>query len=99
MSAAQVFVDAKAFRVAGRAQRKKLREQAAKLEHEPFMGDRIRRSQIPRRFRTLPNLYRLELPGGWRALYTVASRPAEGTQVRIVWIGDHKGYDRLFGYG
>lgn len=91
-------MDEDEFRAAGEKQRNKLRELAARLRREPFLGDRIRRTQIPRRFRSLPNLFRLELPEGWRALYTVASRPPLGSQLRIVWIGDHKRYERLFGY-
>ncbi len=91
-------MDEDEFRAAGAAQWKKLRERAARLRREPFFGDRIQRRLVPKRFRDLPNLFRLELPGAWRALYTVASHPTEGTQVRIVWIGDHERYDELFGY-
>lgn len=53
---------------------------------------------MPKPLRGLPNLFQLELPGVWRALYTVASGPMAGTQIRIVWIGYHTRYDRLFGY-
>jgi len=98
MPVVDVLVDEEEFRGAGMAQRKKLREYARRLSHEPFLGDRIQRHTVPSRFLSLPSLFRLELPGGWRALYTVASRPTEGSQVRIVWIGDHKRYERLFGY-
>ena len=98
MPKTEVLVDEDEFRAAGERQRKKLRELAARLRQEPFLGNRIRRTQIPRRFGNLPNLFRLELPEGWRALYTVASLPPLGSQVRIVWIGDHKRYEGLFGY-
>ena len=79
-------------------QRKKLREYADRLRREPFLGERIRRHLVPKRFRSLPNLFRLELPQGWRALYAVASHPTEGAQIRVVWIGDHTRYERLSGY-
>jgi hypothetical protein len=95
----EVVVDEREFRAAGEAQRRKLREFAARLRQRPFLGDRIPRRLVPRHFRDLPNLFRLELPGGWRALYTVATAPLAGTQVRVVWIGDHTRYDRLFGHG
>ncbi len=85
----KVVVDEEEFRATGEAQRRKLREYARRLRERPFLGDRIQRHLIPRPLRALPNLFRLERPGGWRALYTVASSPATGTQVRIVWIGDH----------
>lgn len=98
MREVDVVVDGKEFRNAGEPQRRKLHELAKRLRVEPFLGDRVSRRFIPRRFRDLPNLFRLELPDGWRALYTVASGPATGVQVRVVWIGSHDRYDRLFGY-
>jgi len=94
----EVLVDEDEFRATGEKQRKKLRELASRLRREPFLGDRIRRSLIPRPFRDMPNLFRLELPDGWRALYTVASRAPLESQLRFVWIGDHKRCARLFGY-
>jgi len=93
-----IVVDEEEFHNAGEPQRRRLRELAKRLRGEPFLGDRIPRRLVPKRMRNLPNLFRLELPGGWRALYTVASRPATGVQVRVVWIGSHDLYDRLFGY-
>ncbi len=95
----EVVVEENEFRAAGERQRKKLRELARRLRAEPFLGDRIQRTSVPRSFRNLPNLFRLELPEGWRALYTVASGPTAGNQVRVLWIGSHTRYDRLFGYG
>ena len=94
--AVDVVVDEKEFRRAGRPQRRKLRELARRLRDEPFLGNRIRREQVPHALADLPNLLRLELPESWRALYTVIST-ARGHHVRIVWIGDHKRYERLFG--
>lgn len=98
MAGVEVVVDEREFRAARPGQQRKLREHARRLREEPFLGDRIPRKRMPKPFRGLPNLFRLELPGGWRALYTVASRPTVGTQIRIVWIGDHRRYDRLPGY-
>jgi hypothetical protein len=72
-----------------------------KLTRDVIVGDNIRRSLIPtalRRKYEINNLWRLELPGGWRALYTVASKPAEKPKVSILRIMSHKDYDRLFGY-
>src|SRR5712691_4753375 len=83
-------VDVDQFRATGARQRKKLLELAGRLRRGPFFGNRIRRSQIPQAFRSLPNVFRLELLDGWRALYTVASRAPFGSQLRIISIGDHK---------
>jgi len=98
MAGHDVEVDAEEFTAAGPDQRKKLREHGARLSVDPLLGDRIPRDRVPREFRKLPNLFRLELPGAWRALYTVATRPGRTDLIRIVWIGSHKRYDRLFGY-
>jgi len=98
MSPIEVVVAKDEFDAAGDAQRRKLRAYAKRLREEPFLGDRITRDLVPKSMRGLPNLFRLELPAGWRALYTVAGSPAVGTQVRVVWIGDHTRYNRLFGY-
>lgn len=68
------------------------------LEGDTTFGDSIQRRLWPRQFRDRPNLYRLELIGGFRALYTVLFVPGQGHIVRVDWIGDHKEYDRLFGY-
>ncbi|MFA5860286.1 MAG: hypothetical protein WDA16_01190 [Candidatus Thermoplasmatota archaeon] len=93
-----VTVDPREFSRAPPAHQRKLRTLARQLQTRPFLGEKIRAELIPPRFRTLPNLHRLALSDGWRALYTVATHPTEGREVRIVFIGDHKRYDRLFGY-
>ncbi len=98
MSPILVSIDRREFQSAGPEQRRKLREYARRLSHEPSLGERVRSRRIPRVFRDLPNLYRLELPDGWRALYSVVTHPSEGREVKIVWVGDHARYDRLFGY-
>lgn len=93
-----VTVDEAEFARAPAAQARKLRALAKQLRDRPFLGNRIRREQFPKRFTRLPNLFRLELPDGWRALYTVATHPAARREIRIVFVGDPRRYDRLFGY-
>lgn len=94
----EVEVNSRDFDAAGAAQQRKLRAYAARLRVEGYLGERIPRTRFPPRFRGLENLFRLELPDGWRALYTVVSRRDQTRIVRILWIGDHQRYDRLFGY-
>lgn len=80
-------------------QREAITRLAARLKKDPTkFGERIQRARVPRRFRDYENLYRLALPEGWRALYTIRVRKDVPPGVRIVFIGDHKRYDRLFGY-
>ncbi len=72
-----------------------------RLARDATAGDPIRKSLIPaalRRKYKVDNFWRLELPDGWRALYTVASLPAGRPQIMVLRILSHKGYDRLFGY-
>ncbi len=67
------------------------------LEQDTTLGDPIKRDRWPKTCRDRPNLYRLSLTGGFRAIYTVLFIHGEGHVVRIDWVGDHKEYDRLFG--
>lgn len=65
------------------------------------LGDQIQRRMIPKSLRrtyNATNLWRLELPSGWRALYTIETRPGETMTVSVLRILDHRGYDRMFGY-
>jgi len=94
---ADVVVDEREFRSAAPLQRQTLRKIARRLEERPYLGERIRKDLVPPSFRKLPNLFRIELPDGWRALYAVITKSST-REVRVVWIGNHKRYDRLFGY-
>lgn len=49
-------------------------------------------------FGPLGNLWRMAMPGGWRMLYSLSTARDGASLVRIVWVGDHRAYDRLFGY-
>ena len=72
-----------------------------RLSKDPTVGDSIRKQLIPamlRRGYDIDNLWRLELPGAWRVLYTIAAKPGSGPEVLILRILTHKEYDRLFGY-
>lgn len=70
----------------------------AALEADTTFGDAIQRRLWPKSYSKLPNLYRMELPGAFRALYSVLYSQGEGHLVRIEWVGDHNEYNRLFGY-
>lgn len=80
-------------------QREAIKRYAARLRSQPTkVGERIQAERVPKRFRHYRNLFRLALPEGWRALYTIRVRKDVPPGVRIVFIGDHRRYDRLFGY-
>lgn len=94
------------LREAPREVQDSLRRQAAALESEPFRGPFIALSGVPKRARAIwqarigaiPNLYKLDLPQGWRALYFVAS-DEKRRDVFVIEVLSHGDYDRLLGYG
>lgn len=71
---------------------------APKLRADPFLGTQVPKDRFPRAFREHANLWKLDLPHAFRAVYTVLGRPQGGIRVRVEWIGDHGEYERLFGY-
>lgn len=71
---------------------------APKLKKDPFLGTQIPKDRFPAAFAGYPNLWKLDLPHAFRAVYAVIGRPGGGVKVVIDWVGSHKEYDRLFGY-
>ncbi len=65
-------------------------------------GDPLSKTLIPTVYieeHGITNLYRLELSGFWRMLYTVKNGPTENEiTVFIIDILDHERYDKLFKY-
>ncbi|MFQ6128073.1 MAG: hypothetical protein ACE5QW_04140 [Thermoplasmata archaeon] len=84
-----------------RAQERKLRWWRDRLVDDPTVGDPIRKSLIPavlqKRYRAT-NLFRLELPEGWRILYTIVSCPGFDAEIHILRVLPHKEYEKLLGY-
>ena len=66
------------------------------IKANQFYGDNIPKDRIPSCYR-VQNLWRVELSGYWRMLYTI-----KGDQIEIICfvldILDHKEYDKKFGY-
>ena len=94
----EVTIDERLHASLAPTRKRQVREAALKLKERPFLGDRVQRDRWPKSMKGFANLFRLGLPDGWRLLYTVASSPTFGRELRIVWMGDHKAYDRLVGY-
>lgn len=96
----RIEVDEREWGRASPAARRALRAFRPLLRDRPERaGDRLRPALVPKRFRELPNLYRLELQDGWRALYSITrARHEADVVVRVVFVGNHARYDRLFGY-
>lgn len=73
-------------------------ETGDRLWDAPHAGTQIQIDRFPATFRNHPNLWKLDLPHAFRAVYTVIGRPGGGVRVAVEWIGDHGEYDKLFGY-
>ncbi len=104
MTAAEVFLSEDAAKDRASLdplQDRKLLALAKELAADVTLGDQLRRELIPKGLRKTygcTNLWRLELPGAWRILYTIQTRPNEAATVSVLRILPHKEYDRLLGY-
>lgn len=71
-------------------------------------GTQIPRKLIPRKYVVeyeVTNLFKVELAGFWRMIYTLKQPQREQTEIEIItiWLDvldivDHKKYDKIFGY-
>lgn len=66
---------------------------------KPFLGRNVPKKLIPEGYakRGVTNLFRSELPDGWRLLYTVMEVDGEQAVVELDAM-PHPEYDKLFGY-
>jgi hypothetical protein len=69
------------------------------LERDHQFGDPIPKRLIPKGYLTMGvnNLWRVELPGFWRLLYTIRGDKLEVVAFILEWM-DHRRYDKLFDY-
>lgn len=67
------------------------------IKANPFYGENIEKKKIPKLRYNVQNLWRVELTGYWRMLYTI-----KGNEVQIICfvldILNHKKYNKIFGY-
>ena len=67
------------------------------IKANPFYGTNVEKKKIPKTHYDFQNLWRVELTGYWRMLYTI-----KGDEVQIICfildILNHKDYDKKFGY-
>ncbi len=66
------------------------------IKANPFYGDNIPKDRIPKSY-NVPNLWRVELTGYWRMIYTI-----RGDKIEVICfildIFDHDKYNKKFGY-
>ena len=79
---------------------KSINQKISFIKDNPFYGDIIKKSLIPDEYKNnynAVNLFRVELSGFWRMLYTV-----RGDQIDIICfildISNHEDYNKLLGY-
>jgi Txe/YoeB family toxin of Txe-Axe toxin-antitoxin module len=76
-----------------------LRRAIDDLKRDPLCGTKIPQRLWPRTYTPmrLDNLWKYDLPAGWRLIYTVKSDEIEIVSIILEWF-DHKGYERRFKY-
>ncbi len=72
-----------------------------KLKHNAFFGIQVPKKLIPKEYirkYKINNLWKCDLPKGWRLMYTVtADNEVELITAILEWL-DHKDYERRFKY-
>jgi Txe/YoeB family toxin of Txe-Axe toxin-antitoxin module len=70
------------------------------LKKDPFSGIKIQKALWPADYARkygINNLWKYDLPNGWRLIYTVKADQVTIITIVLEWF-DHKGYERRFGY-
>lgn len=70
------------------------------LKTDPFSGVPIQKRLIPKIYikkYSIENLWKYDLPGAWRLLYSVVGDKVKIISIILEWL-DHKEYERRFGY-
>ena len=72
------------------------------IKQNPHYGNPIAKKLIPREYKEryeITNLFRVELPGFWRMLYTLTNNGTKAEIIAFVLdIIDHPAYNKKFGY-
>ncbi len=70
------------------------------LKEDPFTGIKIPSKLWPREYvrkYMINNLWKYDLPNGWRLIYTVKGDAIQIVSIILEWF-DHKSYERRFNY-
>ena len=80
---------------------KQINEALDVIEHNAFCCIQISKKLIPKKWKAYSNLWKYDLPKGWRLFYTVSPPEKEGEVIVLAIVLDwlsHKEYERLFKY-
>jgi hypothetical protein len=69
------------------------------IQKNAFCGTQLSKQLIPKEYKKfgIDNLWKYDLPDGWRLLYSIARRELIVISIILEWF-DHKNYERRFGY-
>lgn len=70
------------------------------LKLNPFVGIKVPKKMWPKEYiqkYTVNNLWKYDLPNGWRLIYTIKGDSVQLLSILLEWF-NHKGYERRFGY-
>ncbi|MBI2659748.1 type II toxin-antitoxin system RelE/ParE family toxin [Candidatus Woesearchaeota archaeon] len=79
---------------------KAIEREEGNLRVDMHRGTQIEKSKIPKEYVAqygVTNLWKIDLPGYWRILYTIVGNEFEIISVLLEFM-DHKEYDKKFGY-
>jgi len=80
--------------------RKAIQRAVIALRENAFCGTQIPKKLFPKeyvRLYNIKNLWKINLPKGWRLLYTIAGNEVEIITAILEW-RSHKEYEKLFKY-
>ena len=70
------------------------------IKHNVFCGAQVPKKLIPREYLQkyrVDNLWKCNLPGAWRLLYSVEKEGITVVAILLEWL-NHKSYEKRFGY-
>ena len=71
------------------------------IEKNAFCGIQVPKKQIPKVYEKqygTTNLWKYDLPRGWRIIYTIKGENAVIVSIILEWFFSHKDYERRFNY-
>lgn len=82
--------------------KKHIKRAIEEIKENAFTGIRIPKRLFPKEYvvkYNINNLWKYDLPNGWRLIYTLTSpNKVEIISVILEWFTDHKDYERRFKY-
>ncbi len=79
---------------------KRIHQAMDAIESNAFCGIQVPKRLIPKEYirkYKVENIWKYNLPGGWRLIYSIATEEIIVVSVILEWL-DHKEYERRFNY-